>query len=235
MANAMQPQEPPGPSSGEGGPSSSLGFPLQLSLPAHWSRTSLPPVTRQPHGTHCQGCGTSGCLARGRWGRRAERNGWRRKGAASARRPLGAGSCVVSGGRLGSSQRREPVPAAAMPGPATGGSAWPRRPLAARFCLPERVRGSAIAESGAESPKGAAPAGPMGSLRAGHRAGPWSGARTQWARGGGGPFRKTCWGLGVCLSCAVGRVVRVCESPGWPARAAGCERETGRAQRQRER
>lgn len=175
-------------------------------------QTSLPPtpVARQPHATHCQGCGTSGCLARGRWGRRAGRSGWRRTGAASARRPPGVGSCAVSGDRPGSWRRRGPVPAAATPGPATGGSAWPRRPPSARFCLPEQVRGSAIAESGAERPTGAAPAGPMGSLGAGTGRGDGRGARAQWARGGAaGAGEPAGASARVCPARSGGRCVSV--------------------------
>lgn len=146
------------------GPGSSL-------LPLPSCRPACPaPLPR----THCRRRGASGCPARGRWGPRAGRSGWRRRGAASARRPPGVGSCAVSADCPGSPRRRAAVPAAATPGPATGGRPWPRARLAGSSCLPSRVSGSAIAGEGAGRPCRAAPRGPIGSLGGG-----------AWAAGGG--------------------------------------------------
>lgn len=146
---------------------------------------SFPPacLPRTPPRTHCRRRDASGCPARGRWCPRAGRSAWRRRGAASARRPPGAGSCVVSADCPGSPRRRAPVPAAATPGPATGGRASPRAPIAAGSASPRRVRGSAIAEAGAGRLCRASPRGPIGS--------PGGGACTA----GGGPG-ETGWGRG---------------------------------------
>lgn len=59
------------------------------------------------------------------------------------------------------------------------------------------------------------------------------GARTRWAKGGGGPFGKQLRPR-ACSSCAVGRAVSACESTGWPVGTAGCKCETGGPQRQTE-
>lgn len=170
----------------DGGPGSSL-LPLP---PCPSCQPACPaPLPR----THCRRRGASGCPARGRWGPRAGRSGWRRRGAASARRPLGVGSCAVSADCPGSPRRRAAVPAAATPGPATGGRAWPRARLAGRSCLPSRVSGSAIAREGAGRACGAGPRGPIGSLGGAARAA-GGGATRPLGRGqdaGRGPLGKT--------------------------------------------
>lgn len=144
-----------------GGPGSSL-----LSCCACWY--CRPVCLGPPPRTHCQLRDASGCPARGRWGPLAGRSGWRRRGASSARRPPGVGSCAVSAGCLGSPRRRTPAPAAATPGSATGGRACPRARLAALSCLPARPRPGHRRDGGG-APGGAGPCGPIGSLGGGSR------------------------------------------------------------------
>ena len=199
--------------------------------------------------THCQGCRASGCLARGRWSPRAGRSGLKRRDAANARRPPGAGSCAVSAECLVSPRRRAPVPAIATPGPAIGGCAWPRAPLAAGSRFPASIHGSAIARSASRATDPAAPRRPIGSFGGGASArgggsgcgaGLWSGSRPMrllrgrgQAAGGGTtrPLARGGWaaladrgkpsGHCACLSCGVGRAVLLLESPDCSARIAG--------------